>query len=354
MVKLYNKKGKPQLLQDLAKEDFRRITCSFYRYVPLGDVQALRDALFVDWEKLKVLGRVYVAKEGINAQISVPEPQWENFVADLNGRPEFKDMPFKFAVEEGQSFLKLTIKVKQEIVAYRVPEDEYDMNNVGPHLNHHEYNKAIDEGAIVLDMRNEYEAEVGRFENAIVPQVERSQELLPEAKRLLAGHENDKVLIYCTGGIRCEKASAYLKHHGFSDVNQLDGGIIKYAHKVKEDGVESKFIGKNYVFDARMGERVTEDILSTCHQCDEACDDHTNCANSACHILFIQCPSCAETYQGCCSAECAEFIALPLDEQKAIIKQGDLQFTAQRSDKIKPKLKEMSKPPHGDAHASSS
>ena len=110
--------------------------------------------------------------------------------------------------------------------------------------------------------------------------------------------------LFCTGGIRCEKASAYLKHRGFSDVNQLHGGIIEYARQIKQLNLNSNFIGKNFVFDERMGESVNGEIISHCHQCGKPCDTHVNCANDACHILFIQCPECAAQYDHCCSNEC--------------------------------------------------
>lgn len=341
MSKFHNKKNKQQLFKDLMNERFSRRTVSFYRYMALENINELRDDLYREWSALGILGRVYVANEGVNAQVSVPEPNWGKFKTTLSSREVFKNIPFKFAVKEGVSFIKLSIKIKKEIVAYNVPSNEYDMSKVGQHLNYQEYNTAIDNGAIVLDMRNRYEAEVGRFENAIVPDVDRSQELLVEAKRLLKGHEDDKILIYCTGGIRCEKASAYLKHHGFNDVNQLDGGIINYAHNVEKNNVESKFYGKNFVFDRRMGERVTSDVLSQCHQCGKSADTHVNCANEACHILFIQCLVCARKYMLCCSSKCAEFLQKPQDERKKLFKDKQVAFTAQLSDRIKPRLDEV-------------
>lgn len=308
MKSLHNKKDKACLLRDLAQENFARKTLSFYRYVKLDDLQALRDTLYLEWQKLNVLGRVYVAHEGINAQISVPEHNLELFRRQLYQYPQFNEVPFKMAVEEGHSFIKLAIKIKHEIVAYRIPEKDYDMSTIGKHLNAEAFNQAIEGGAIVVDMRNQYETEVGHFENAIIPKVDRSQELLSEALRLLEGKEDKKILLYCTGGIRCEKASSYLLHNGFKDVNQLSGGIIQYAHEVKSTHLPSKFIGKNFVFDGRLGERITDDIISHCHQCDAKSDNHLDCANKLCHILFIQCQSCAEKYHQCCSQACADLL----------------------------------------------
>jgi len=319
--KLYNQKDRPQLKAELAAEKFTRMTCSFYRYVNIDNPNALRDELYNEWIELNVLGRVYIAEEGINAQISIPAPKFDTFIELLNKRVYLADMPIKHAVEEGNSFIKLAIRVKKEIVAYNVPEDEYNMSEVGTHLNASDFNKALESpDTVVVDMRNYYESEVGHFHNAILPDVERSQELLPEVKSLLQNNEDKEVLLYCTGGIRCEKASSYLLHHGFKDVKQLKGGIIQYAQDVKTENIDSKFIGSNFVFDQRLEERITDDIISKCHQCGNSSDTHTDCLNQACHILFIQCEKCREKFDGCCSLECQDFAALPLEEQRILRK----------------------------------
>ena len=319
--KLYNQKDRPQLKAELAAEKFTRMTCSFYRYVNIDNPNALRDELYKEWIELNVLGRVYIAEEGINAQISIPAPKFDTFIELLSKREYLADMPIKHAVEEGQSFIKLAIRVKKEIVAYNVPENEYNMNQVGTHLNASEFNKALESpDTVVVDMRNYYESEVGHFHNAILPDVKRSQELLPEVKSLLQNNEDKEVLLYCTGGIRCEKASSYLLHHGFKDVKQLKGGIIQYAQDVKTENINSKFIGSNFVFDQRLEERITDDIISKCHQCGNSSDTHTDCLNQACHILFIQCEKCREKFKGCCSLECQDFAALPIEEQRVLRK----------------------------------
>jgi UPF0176 protein len=143
--------------------------------------------------------------------------------------------------------------------------------------------------------------------------------------------------MYCTGGIRCEKASAWFKHRGFENVHQLEGGIIKYANDAKERGIENKFIGKNFVFDERRGERITEDIVSICHQCGKPADVHTNCVNDACHLLFIQCDSCKDKMENCCSSECQEMIHLSAEEQKEFrkgINNSNKIFKKGRSNKL--------------------
>ena len=318
---LYNKVNRKELKLALANEPFERTTASFYKYVDISVPKDLRDELYEVWNKMGVFGRVYIADEGINAQVSIPEQNWEIFKDSVHSNFLFRDVKIKQAIQEGSSFYKLKIKVRKELVAYDVPKDSYDMKKVGKHLTASDYNLAIEsKDSTIVDMRNYYESEIGRFENAIIPNVETSKELLPEVKKLLKGKENEKILLYCTGGIRCEKASSYLIKNGFNDVNQLQGGIIQYAHEIKSNIMESKFRGKNFVFDDRLGERITDDVLSFCHICGDSCDDHTDCKNDACHILFIQCEKCNKLYDGCCSKECQNFAALPIEKQKKLRK----------------------------------
>ncbi|MBX7180872.1 MAG: rhodanese-related sulfurtransferase [Bacteroidia bacterium] len=321
-MQLHNKINKDVLKELLRKEAFKRRTLSFYRYVIIQNPVEMRDRLYLQWNKLSIFGRVYIAKEGINAQISVPEHHWDTFVEELYALEEFNQVPFKIAVEDdGKSFYKLIVRIKERIVADGLPENSYDVTNVGTHLDAENWNKAMETpGTVVVDMRNHYESEVGHFEGAILPDADTFKQELEMVTELLKGKESDKVLLYCTGGIRCEKASAYLRHQGFQDVNQLHGGIIAYAQQIKEKGLESKFHGKNFVFDERLGERITDEIISKCHQCGEPCDTHTNCANSDCHLLFIQCPQCAEKFQGCCTKECQNILNLPLEKQIALRK----------------------------------
>jgi len=317
---LFNKYNREYAEKLLAKEDFKRKTVSFYRYTLLADPVSLRDELFISWSELGVLGRIYLAKEGINAQLNVPEHHWDKFVDHVHSYSNFKGIPFKEAIEEkgSGSFYKLTIKVRKQIVADGLSIDDYDVTNVGKHLNARQWNEALNDGAVVVDMRNHYESEIGHFKNAICPDSETFKEELPMVKDLLKGKEKKKVLLYCTGGIRCEKTSSFLKHHGFEDVNQLHGGIIDYAHQVEQEDLENLFVGKNFVFDDRISEKVSEDVISNCHQCDEPCDVHTNCKNLQCNLLFIQCDRCKKKYNGCCSPECVQITKLPLEEQKKL------------------------------------
>ena len=322
MIKrLYNKKSKKELVKDLNAEAFKRITCSFYSYIQIENVDKLRDEIYTFLDSFKIFGRVYIAFEGINAQLSVPEHRWDDFKKEIKQFDVLLTTPIKKAILDGVSFYKLIVKIKKEIVAYGITEKAYDMDNVGQYLNAQEFNLAMeDDTSIVMDMRNFYETEVGKFENAEIPLVEKSKDLLPEVRKMLVGREKSQVLLYCTGGIRCEKASAFLIKNGIKNVKQLQGGIIQYAHEIKRKDIKSKFIGKNFVFDARLGERVTDDIISTCHLCGEVSDNHKDCNNDACHILFIQCSECDKNLNGCCSEECKEIKSLPLDKQKELRK----------------------------------
>ena len=337
----YNKLNREAGEKKLAEENFKRITLSFYKYVIIKNVSELRNELYLQWEKLDVLGRVYLAEEGINAQISVPEHHFSAFEAQINSITYFKNIPFKIALEEPVfSFYKLTIKVRTQIVADGLSVDDYDITNVGNHLNAKQWNEAIDKGATVVDMRNHYESEIGHFKSAILPEAETFREELPMVEEILKGKEEENILLYCTGGIRCEKASAYLKHKGFQSVNQLYGGIINYVHEVNKDGLENKFIGKNFVFDDRLAERITNDVVSNCHQCGKPCDNHTNCKNLHCNLLFIQCNECKEKYKNCCSSACIEVTSLSNDEQKKrrAGKENQKMFHSHRKVDLKNKL----------------
>ena len=314
---MFNKLSKSQCMDLLKDENFNRVTVSFYKYIILSNLNDLRDDLYNKWNKLDILGRIYIANEGINAQLSVPEYNWENFVKNINSYTFFQDVPFKIAVEDdGKSFFKLTIKIKTQIVSDGLRVEDYDVTNVGEHLSAKQWNESINKGAIVVDMRNHYESEIGKFKGAICPDVETFKEELPLVRDLLKGKEKEEVLLYCTGGIRCEKTSAYLKHHGFKNVSQLHGGIIDYVRQLEKDkSFENKFEGKNFVFDERRGERISDDVISSCHQCDNPCDTHVNCQNENCNLLFLQCLSCQEKHKNCCSLECIEVINLSKEER---------------------------------------
>jgi len=322
-MQLYNKLSaaeRAQLIDEAGKD---RLTISFYQYFKIENPKLFRDKLFAEWDALEVLGRTYVSYEGINAQMSVPAENFLKLKEQLDAISFLKDIRLNVAVEQdNKSFLKLKVKVREKIVADGLNDETFDVTNKGVHLNAGDFNDMLaDPNTVCVDMRNHYESEIGHFEGAVTPDVDTFRDSLDIIEEDLKGHKEDKnLLMYCTGGIRCEKASAYYKHKGFKNVYQLEGGIIEYTRQVKAEGVENKFIGKNFVFDHRRAERITDDVVSNCHQCGEPADIHVNCENQACHLLFIQCPSCTEKMQTCCSEECKTVAALPFEEQKELRK----------------------------------
>ncbi|NQV51759.1 MAG: rhodanese-related sulfurtransferase [Flavobacteriales bacterium] len=314
---LHNRIDKRVLKEMIEKDPTQRRTVSFYRYVQIDNPDTYRDQLYRDWEAMGCMGRIYLAGEGINAQMNVPIDQWNIFIEHLSADEKLNNVPLKIAVEDdNKSFYKLKIKVRKKIVADGLDDKTFNPWDTGNHLSAVEFNEALENGAIVIDMRNHYESEVGHFKGAITPDADTFRQELKMVEGMLEGKEEKKILMYCTGGIRCEKASAYFKHLGFKDVNQLKGGIIEYAHQVEEQGLQNNYVGKNFVFDERLGERISDEVIAHCHQCGEPCDSHTNCDNLECHILFIQCDACKAKYENCCSTECQEVIHLPEEEQR--------------------------------------
>ena len=322
-MQLYNKLSAQERAKLIDEAGKHRLTISFYQYAHIANPQILRDHLFITWNNFDVLGRIYVAKEGINAQLSVPADNFLEFKAHLDSIDFLKEIRLNIAVEQdNMSFLKLKVKVRNKIVADGLNDDTFDVTNKGVHLKAKEFNDILNSpDTVLVDMRNHYESEIGHFKGAVTPDVDTFRDSLDLIEEDLKEHKEDKNLVmYCTGGIRCEKASAYYKHKGFKNVYQLEGGIINYFRQVKEEGLENKFIGKNFVFDHRRAERISDDVISKCHQCGAPCDTHVNCANEACHLLFIQCDSCKEEMENCCSTACMEINRLPKEEQKLLRK----------------------------------
>jgi len=342
MAVLHNRVSQAELKQRLLEETEKRITISFYQYFPIAEPQQFRDELYKALNALHVFGRIYVAQEGINAQISVPESNLEAFKNYLWSIQPLNGLRLNIAVDDdGKSFWVLKIKVRDKVVADGISDPTFSMENKGRYVNAKEMNELLkDESTVVIDMRNHYEYEVGHFTSAIEIPSDTFREQLPMAVDMMKEHKDKNIIMYCTGGIRCEKASAYMLHSGFKNVYHLEGGIINYARQAKEAGLESKFIGKNFVFDDRLGERITEDVIAKCHQCGQPADTHTNCKNDGCHLLFIQCEACAEKYDGCCSADCKTVYNLPPEEQAELrkgIDKGRMVFNKSKQ-RLRPRL----------------
>ncbi|MBT9430964.1 rhodanese-related sulfurtransferase [Candidatus Sodalis endolongispinus] len=320
MPVLHNRVSNQELRARMLAESEPRTTVSFYRYFTLSDPQGFRDELYRTLTALQVFGRVYIAAEGINAQISVPQSRFNAMREALyHAHPQLDGLRLNVALDDdGKSFWVLRMKVRPRIVADGIDDPTFNPANVGRYLTAEEVNAMADDPqALFVDMRNHYEYEVGHFDQAIEIHSDTFREQLPMAVEMLQHDKDKKIVMYCTGGIRCEKASAWMRHNGFNNVYHVEGGIIEYARRARAQGLPLKFTGKNFVFDERLGERITPDIIACCHQCGAPCDSHTNCRNQGCHLLFIQCPACAKRYEGCCSVTCQDELSLPLSEQRA-------------------------------------
>lgn len=321
MPVLHNRISNEELKARMLAETEPRITISFYKYFNINDPQTFRDEMYVIFLELNVFGRIYIAQEGINAQISVPESNFEQFKEALyNFSPELDGLRLNIAIDDdGKSFWVLKMKVRSKIVADGIDDPNFNPSHIGTYLKAVQVNEMMERGdTIFVDMRNHYEYEVGHFENALEVPSDTFREQLPMAVEMLKDHRDKNIVMYCTGGIRCEKASAYLRHKGFENVYHVEGGVIEYARKAKQHELPLKFIGKNFVFDERLGERITADIISNCHQCGKPCDTHTNCNNDGCHLLFIQCDECKAKYDGCCCENCVHEFHLPIEVQRAL------------------------------------
>ena len=344
MAVLHNRVSQAELKEKLYAETEHRTTISFYQYFSIADPTLFRDELYKALDALNVFGRIYVAHEGINAQISVPDSNVGAFRDYLYSIPQLQDIRLNIAVDDdGKSFWVLKVKLRTRIVADGITDPHFSMENKGRYVDAKQMNELLeDEQTIVIDMRNHYEYEVGHFVKALEVPSDTFRDQLPMAVKMMEDQKEKNIIMYCTGGIRCEKASAYMLHHGFKNVFHLEGGIINYARQAKEAGLETKFIGKNFVFDDRLGERITEDIIAKCHQCGKPADNHTNCKNDGCHLLFIQCDACTVAYDGCCSAACMQVYQLPIEEQKELrkgIEKGLMVFNKSKK-RLRPRLNE--------------
>lgn len=344
MAVLHNRISQAELKKLLYEETEHRTTISFYQYFQIDDPKLFRDEMYKALHVLKVFGRIYIATEGINAQISVPDSNVDAFRTYLNTIPALKDIRLNIAVDDdGKSFWVLKIKVREKIVADGITDPGFSMQNKGKYVNAAQMNELLqDEDTVVIDMRNHYEYEVGHFEKAIEIPSDTFREQLPMAVDMMQDKKDKNIIMYCTGGIRCEKASAYMLHHGFEHVYHLEGGIINYARQAQAAGLETKFIGKNFVFDDRLGERITDDIIARCHQCGKPADTHTNCKNDGCHLLFIQCEDCAKQFDGCCTVACQTVYNLPVEEQVELrkgIDKGMMVFNKSKK-RLRPRLNE--------------
>lgn len=325
MAVLHNRVSRKLLKQKAAADTTPRTTLSFYCYFTIDNPETFRNEWYVHLSKLNVYGRIYVANEGINGQINCPSASLEQLRSFIYSHPHMDGLRLNLAVDDNtHSFYVLDIKVRKRIVADGIEDSSFSMENRGRYVDAKAFNELVKQPeTLVIDMRNHYEYEVGHFKNAIEVPSDTFREQLPMAVEMMKEDKARNIIMYCTGGIRCEKASAWMLHNGFTNVFHLEGGIINYVNQVREGNLENNFIGKNFVFDERLGERVSDDIIAHCHICGKPSDVHVNCINSDCHLLFIQCEECREALNGCCSVDCKDFINLDPDVQKQLRKGKD-------------------------------
>ncbi|KAJ1919919.1 hypothetical protein H4219_001700 [Mycoemilia scoparia] len=302
------------------------ITASFYSFIsiPEEDLEYLRKKLLRDWgdSDLGVHGRIYIWSNGINAQLSLPRDKVKDFRGYLESAPLFsgKIPPFNWALSHGKAFKSLHIRIRP-LVAAGGDVDLDTISNQPTYLRADEWDREIkdakDKGmnTTIFDMRNFYEFEIGHFEGATKLDVDTFREQMDIVTEMCNKIKKDEpIYMYCTGGIRCSVAGAILKSKGHKDVRTLEGGIIAYGRYVKEHNNEksSLFRGKNFTFDKRLGERITDEVLAKCFQCGKPCDHYSNCVNGSCNLLFLQCHSCATKYKNTCgNPRCLEKIKMP-------------------------------------------
>lgn len=278
----------------------------FYKYTEFEYPERI-----LKWQRqicndLKLTGRIILAKEGINGTVGGSDDACEIYKKIMLNHPQLNDMDIKESFGDAASFPRMRIVIKDEIV--RLGTEKANVKNTGVHLTPEQThallaNKPSD--LIILDTRNKFEAEIGAFEGAVIPDIRHFRDFPAYIEEHLDQFKDKQVLMYCTGGIRCERASAYLKEkHVAKEVYQIQGGIHRYA----EQYPDGYFRGKNYVFDGRIAMKVNDDIVGKCSLCTAPCDDYINCANATCNRHVIACGSCVIAYKNCCSDRCKELI----------------------------------------------
>ncbi|PWN05750.1 rhodanese-related sulfurtransferase [Rhodohalobacter mucosus] len=278
----------------------------YYKFSEIKDPEGFCKLHKEKLKELGVLGRVYISREGINGTLGGTPDQMQAYKEYLQGIEGFEETEFKTDLHDDIPFAKLTCKVRDEIVALHV--DGLDPKEGGYHMPPAEWRKTMESGEeyVMIDVRNDYESRVGHFEGALKPPVENFYdfpEWLEEAEKKIP--KDKKVLMYCTGGIRCEKFSVLMKKKGWDDVNQLHGGILNYARE--EEG--KHFRGKCFVFDDRLVVPIDKENLEPIARCEitgKPADSYINCANMECNKLFVCSEEGARMMKGCCSEECGK------------------------------------------------
>jgi len=275
-----------------------QIILLYYKYTPIENPEQFMQEHKALCTRLNLKGRIIVAHEGINGTVAGTKEATDEYMAAMHAMPQFSDMEFKLGDDNEPAFPRLSIKVRPEIVTLQAPEN-VDMKNAAPYIEVDEMHNVIKskKDVVIVDARNEYEARIGKFENAVTLNIQNFREFPQESLKELEKYKEKEIITYCTGGIRCEKASAYLRQHGFK-VRQLHGGIIKYIQKYK-DG----FDGHCYVFDKRISVKANDNIISGCEYCDTKTARYINCKNDRCHRQLVCCEHCEQENKGYCPEE---------------------------------------------------
>lgn len=282
------------------------LVLAFYYFIPIEHPEKEVAKHHAFFETRDIKSRIYISEEGINGQMSGVHSHIEEYMEWMRGDDRFKEIDFKIHYHDEHVFAKTTVKVRKQLVALDV---EVDVEDGGEHVSPKKWKEMLearDGDTLLLDVRNDYEWKIGHFEGSELPRLEMFRQFPSYAKKLREERdpEKTKVMMYCTGGIRCELYSAMLKKEGFQNVFQLEGGVIKYG---LEEG-SKHWKGKLFVFDDRLAVPISEEepaeSISFCHHCKQPSDAYYNCANMDCNELFLCCLTCAEKFLGCCSEEC--------------------------------------------------
>ena len=288
----------------------------YYKYIDIEDPQAIRD-----WQKelcqtLHIKGRILIAHEGINGTAAGTAEAIEQYIAAMRQHPLFSDIDFKYSDSHADDFPRLRVAVRPEIVSLGIDPKKLTVKDTGIRLEPKEVHELLSKkpkDLVILDTRNSYESKIGTFEGAITPDIENFREFPKYIDETLNQYKEKEVLMFCTGGVRCERATAYLKVKNVAkNVYQIHGGIHRYI----EQYPDGYFRGKNYVFDGRIAQKANDDILTECLLCQKPCDDYTNCLNAACNEQYISCTKCISKFNNTYSEECKQLVA----ENKVIVR----------------------------------
>lgn len=282
----------------------------FYKFVEISDIEKLNNGHLAFCKSLGIKGKILLAKEGINGSISGTKEQVEAYKRELTSDQRFKDIEFKEETSLHHPFEKMVVKIKNEIIRL---DKEIDISKNGKHISPKDFLEVYEKNkdVIILDTRNDYESKAGKFKNAITPNIDSFREF-PDFVKKFNVPKDKPIIMYCTGGIRCEKASAYMIQEGFTNVGQLHGGIINFCQQFPNTAWE----GTCFVFDKRLTSRINQSSSNTfCEHCKTPCELYDNCKNKSCNQLIFICPDCEKEFHSCCSKECMKILLNPIQNK---------------------------------------